>query len=266
MADLGTNESYEAGGPERSKRDIPVIEGLLWLVMLALVGFIVGYVIHVKRSADASLDQASKNVPTVFIKQTGRQPGAAAAPKLPDGWTAYRNSGYHFGFATPDEFAPITAYTSAAPDTEHAIAATLQSAAPATPSITGISETKRFMVTIYKSAGATIPARKYGPEVKLQAGRWIVVSDNPGDPKPYKAGATYTEAKTARQNGLTTYSFTSGDEGVVEYSVAFVSDNHLVVVQLPPFDTGSYSSAAVLSQAPYDALLKQFVATIYLVK
>lgn len=112
-----------------------------------------------------------------------------------------------------------------------------------------------FTLGTYKSASPEVVSRRYGPTVKLVDGQWIVTATNDYDTKGYKKGDIYPEMTQSNTTGIDVYTATSGDEGITQYNLYFVSKGKLHQLELPSFDSGLYSSTYnVNDQAPYDTM------------
>lgn len=122
-----------------------------------------------------------------------------------------------------------------------------------------------FTLGTYKSADAEVVSRRFGPKVKLVDGQWIVVSTNDYDTKAYQKGDVYPEMTHSNTTGVDVYTATSGDNGVVQYNLYFVSNGKLRELELPPFDSGLESSTYnVNDQGPYDTMYQQVLGSITL--
>jgi hypothetical protein len=122
-----------------------------------------------------------------------------------------------------------------------------------------------FTIGSYKSATAEVSSRRYGPMVKLDGGQWIVTEPNQYDPTTYHKGDVYPEMTHVNTKGIDVYTATSGDEGVVRYNLFFASHGKLRELELPPFDSGVYSSSYNINdQGPYDSMYTQIRDSISL--
>lgn len=122
-----------------------------------------------------------------------------------------------------------------------------------------------FTLGTYKSANAEVVSRRYGPKVKLVDGQWIVTETNDYDTKVYKKGDVYPEMTQSNTTGIDVYTALSGDEGVSQYNLYFVSNGKLRELELPSFDSGLYSSTYnVNDQAPYDTMYQAVLSSITL--
>lgn len=231
-----------------------VIEGLLIVVIIGILGFTGWYVLRAKQTTDKNLQPSSSETPQYKKKLT--PPKAAVA--LPDGWVKYEGEGFSFGY--PGAYGQFTAKSST--QIAGGIQAVLTSSQPANPLLKGLSTSGLFVLDNYESTNASIPSRKYGPTIKLENGKWLVTQSSSSDVKSYKVGDTYNEVTATQKNGTTVYTFTSGDEGTIFHTLAFTAKGHIYTLQLPVFDSGTYSSQTANDQKPYDQLSSQLAQYI----
>ena len=134
------------------------------------------------------------------------------------------------------------------------------SATPSAQTMPGVEES--FGLLNYDSVTQSISARKYGPTVKFENDKWVVVEVNPADTvnqvgQEYK-GLDGKAITASDKNGIKTYSFERSDEGCTRYGLVFVSNNKLNELTFPVFCDGVSLSTSEnptpADRAPYDAM------------
>jgi hypothetical protein len=211
------------------------------LILVVAVG-IVGWLIYREQTKEKALIEQTAATSEEAIKHVGQ----VYAPQTPEGYVKYSNQVLGFSIALPREYGEISEVS----DMEGTL--TLRSLVLGEmkygPGING-----GFTIIGYTSANQEIVSRKYGPNISLNNGEWIVTQISDSDMQGSKIGDVYKgydDAVPARQkNGsLTIYSLNGGDEGTTYYRLAFVVKNRLIVVVLPDFSDGLYGA----SESPND--------------
>lgn len=221
----------------------------LLILVIAALGF-AGYTVLQNNKTAESTTSALEPVPTQS-RQTSYQ--------TPDGYTAYQNKDLGFAFDYPSQYGQFTkevldpAYASYYKD------ASILKASAALELSAGISKDIRLWQ--YSNNTTSIDSRKYGPKIQLKNNKWIVTEANESDVNQQKVGDEYRDGqgnalRAQNRNGLVTYLFNGGDEGVLADNLVFVANNKLYKIELS-FDTGTYGDQAVQNdQKPYDIMLR----------
>lgn len=184
------------------------------------------------------------------------------AIKVPDGYVTYSNADYNFSFAYPKEYGKYGTFSKSPANktTDNSkVQLELKTSTPTSeygPGITG-----EFSLTSYSSANQIILSRKYGPDIQLKDGKWIVVTTNPVDLSDNKVGQEYVDFEkkviASQKNGdITVFTILSGDEGSTSIRLAFVSKDALHLVSLPSFSDGLYGGEKANDQTAFNTLVK----------
>lgn len=115
-----------------------------------------------------------------------------------------------------------------------------------------------YSLNTYKKGVMEFQPQKFGPKLKLVGNEWIVTKPSENGIATYEKGATYPEMARINLHGLEVYSAETGYEGIMSYSLYFVTKGRLRVLELPPFDSEQYSTTYNINdRAPYDAMFAQ---------
>jgi hypothetical protein len=219
---------------QRGSHIIAVLLGVcvLGVIILAGVKVVGGHKVTIDSKTDA---QSGK--PTIAV---------------PEGWQLFAHGSAGVQFIYPAAAGVFTGPTHDIPGFSESRVSGKMSAGYL-PGVSG-----SFVLGAYGSVSPEITTRRFGPKVKLQGGDWVVVAPSQYDSKIYKKGDIYPEMTHTNVHGIDLYTAMSGDEGVVQYNIYFVTLGRMRVLQLPPFNSDVNSSSYnVNDQAPYDSMFAQ---------
>ena len=229
----------------RSQSGFAVLEVLVLAVLIIGISFVGWYVWNSKHKKDAA-SMPKTNTSTAIKSEAKTTPYV-----VPEGYMAFKDSSLGFSFAYPGVFGDFGEQK-----TDNGV--TYRSTENVKSFGEGISG--NFTLYSYSSAQQAITSRKYGPQISLRSGKWIVTEANEADVTHNKVGDEYKDINgniIDRQTnaGLSVYTLISGDEGIDMDSLAFVAKGKLYVLALPEFDNGGYSGVTH-DKTSFNTLLK----------
>lgn len=231
-------------------RKAKIFTGFLALLVICGVGF---YLYHDQNSPvpSASQSESPKTAATQQPLTYSRPEGYTDASGMKDAT---------FTFSYPAQYGALTSTRSNDGSSAYVSDKPAQEFGP------GLGN-GRFTVIIYDNVEQSVFSRKYGPEVQLKNGRWIVSKTDVSDPTDNKVGDEYKDGygqpvKATDINGVPVFTFTGGDEGVIHNDLRFTTDGKLVIISLPSFDTGLYATTTTNDRSTYELLIKNVRASI----
>jgi chemotaxis protein histidine kinase CheA len=265
-----SSKQYYAPIGEKTRKRRSLKHVFLGALLIILLGGALLYLM-----IDVGIIKTSYKLPYHFFKQTDSTTSApttisptppsktntTSTYKVPTGYVVYENKELGFKFAYPKDYDPISIgakpantsvnwvsqYTSAVPKSAYA------------PGVTG-----SIVLTVYNST-ATISTYKYGPQVKFQNGKLLVVSVNPAD-TVNQVGSEFknldkVSAGPTANGSLKIYIADSGDESGSARTFIFVSKNQIITLGLPTFNDGKASGKTNDSQK-YNSLSTNILNSI----
>lgn len=261
----------------KKQQGFAIVQLLLGLIVAGAIVGVGLYVYTASNSADQSNDNAQQAGDS-SIKSTGNDSGSATADvsivpfevlKLTPGQYTVRSKKYGFEFSYPDAFGEMASYDEInneykMPDDKNLLDYYVTNAGFTSERVYKEGVLGEISVAVHKK-GTTMATRKYGPTVELQGGKWIVVEENASDVINNKVGDEYRDfsgAVVAAEdvNGISVYTFQSGDEGSTDNTCVFEVGEYLVSIRPGGYFDGQYGSSAqseANSKEPYTALLTQ---------
>ncbi len=218
---------------KKNQNGFSAVEGLLILVIVGLLGGVGWYVWQNKQ------DDSSKTNISSSAKDEREDKAQEEVYKVPEGYTLYENKELGFKFVYPKVYGNLTKQ----PDVNSI--QILESAQPDQQYGAGINGI--FTIYTYATADQTITGRKYGPQIKLQNGKWIVTEANESDVVGNKVGDEYKDfdkqvPASQTNNGLAVYTLKGGDEGTESDRLMFIANGKLHEIFLPSFSDGLYGN------------------------
>lgn len=212
---------------------------LVVLLIIGGLGFGAWYFLINKKEPTSTPTPAVTSQP-----KTTEEKSESTAYVAPANYVTYTDATNKFSFAYPKQYLTFKANQ---PPLADAVSAVFTSSTLTTDLAPGVNGP--FVVTTYKTKDAKIDSRKYGPEIQLQNGKWIVTKVNVSDIDNNKVGAEYTGLDTmkvtSQKNGtVTVYTFASADEGSYFTKLLFVSNDVFNEITLPSFSDGTYGAPA----------------------
>lgn len=232
---------------KNNQKGFGVVEALVIIVILGFVGF-GGWYIWQKGQKNES-NQSNANVND---KDSGKGQTQKDSYKVPEGYTVYENKELGFTFAYPKEYGSFSSQG------EVSGAQIIKSAVPKTQYGPGINGA--FQIYTYATADQAITSRKYGPQIKLQNGKWIVTEANEADVIGNKVGDVYKDFEgnvpaSQVNKGLAVYTLKSGDEGSEMDRLVFVAKGKLHEIYMPTFSDGLYGGDVANDKSAFSTLL-----------
>lgn len=230
------------------------------ILLVAILGIIGGtgwWVYQSQKETAATFESAAAQNYATRDKKVTSADADEEIYTVPVGYVTYKDEAHAFTFSYP------SAYGALVPSADKTV---LQTKAPEDVA-PGIS---KHITVRSLSKDASILSRKYGPQVALQDGRWIVAEPAASESYDGKVGDAYDEyghkgVQSQSNDGLTVYSFHDGDEGTIGVTLAFVSNDRLHTITLPDFSDGMYSPApgtVARDKAPYDNLVRNITDSV----
>lgn len=226
-------------------------EIVLLLLVVVLISF-AGYTVfqNNKSTSSTTTPPAAKSTP---------QQSAQTPYQTPAGYVTYESKDKSFAFDYPSEYGQFSKEVFDSYYAEYYKDVVMLKATSKVEVSAGIAKDIRLWE--YANASTPIDSRKYGPKIQLKNNKWIVTESNESDVNEQKVGDEYRDGsgnaiRTRDINGLVSYLFKGGDEGVLADNLVFVANNKLYKIELS-FDTGTYGDVAVENdQKPYDIMLR----------
>ncbi len=233
--------------PAKAKRNKRTFLVFLSVILLGLIG--------IGAAADAEI--LDINVPFDFIKkestainvpptpnpdsqQTNQDETQASEYIVPEGYKVFENSELGYKFVYPTIYGEITE-KSQINNVEvgqiEGVNKYFESDNPSTSVIVGAK--LPFSIYNYKTSNQEFNTYKYGPDVKFENNKWIVLSINPAD----SVNTIGQELKDVEgklivpndKNDIKTYTFKSLDESCMSTKMVFIVNDKLNLVELPQF-------------------------------
>jgi len=240
---------------KNNQKGFGVVEALVIIVILGFVGF-GGWYIWQKGQKNES-NQSNANVND---KDSGKGQTQKDSYKVPEGYTVYENKELGFTFAYPKEYGSFSSQG------EVSGTQIIKSAVPKTQYGPGINGA--FQIYTYATADQAITSRKYGPQIKLQNGKWIVTEANEADVIGNKVGDVYKDFEgnvpaSQANKGLAVYTLKSGDEGSEMDRLVFVAKGKLHEIYMPTFSDGLYGGDVANDKSAFSTLLTNVRDSIF---
>ncbi len=258
--------------PKR-KRNKRVLVVVVLILMAGLAG--------VGLAADAEL--IGLDVPFDFIKksQSAQQPAvvddAESKPKdesnsnetadaqiqddyvVPEGFVVYENKDYGIKFAYPKEWGTIAEVDKG----EALFNGTTEQFEDKAAEKSG-----KVSVVVRKKENYTTVLEKYGPELKLEEGKWVVAdprTDSSPDNQKYAVGDVYAVPIASEKPGQIVYDFSAGDEGCLLTRWIFEVKDGFVELTTPSLCGADMTSASqaniAIDKAVNDKIVKSIRVT-----
>lgn len=240
----------------KNQKGFGVIAALIVVVVIGVVGLSGWLVWHKNQKSEPS-----KTATSVKQSSTSEVESSTTSYKIPDGYTIYEDKRSGFKLAYPME------YGSFSPQDNINGVQVIKSSEPESQYGPGINGP--FQIFTYPTADQAITSRKYGPQIKMQNGKWIVTEVNAADVIDNKVGDVYRdfEGKTVESqsnDGLAVYVLKSGDEGSEAYRLVFIAHNQLHEVYMPVFNDGLYGGTVPNDKQAFTTLLTNVKDSIFL--
>lgn len=231
---------------KNNQKGFSAVEALVIVVILGIVGFGGWYVWHKGQKSE----QPSKA--NTSTKDSGSDQAADTSYRIPEGYEFYENSELGFKFAYPKNYGAF-----ASQGNVNGVDI-IKSSVPTSQYGPGISGA--FQIFTYATADQTITSRKYGPQISLQKGKWIVTEANESDVTGNKVGDVYKDfegkAPASQTNkGITVYTLKSADEGSEMDRLVFVAKGKLHEIYMPTFSDGLYDGDVANDKKAFTTLL-----------
>lgn len=240
---------------KNNQKGFGAVEALVIVLILGLIGFGGWYIWHKSQKNEPSPSNAhSKD------RDSSKGQTEEASYNVPEGYTVYEDKESGFTFSYPKEYGSFSSQgevngvqiiKSATPETQYG------------PGINGV-----FQVYTYDTADQAITSRKYGPQIKLQNGKWIVTEANESDVIGNKVGDVYKDFEgkvpaSQTNKGLAVYTLKSGDEGSEADRLVFVTNGKLHEIYMPTFSDGLYGGDEANDKSIFTALLSNVRDSVF---
>lgn len=241
--------------------------GLAQVVVVALAVLVISVVGFAGWKVWATSKKDSERSKTETSATSSKPTPESTTPKLktykiPDGYTVYENKELGFKFSYPKVFGSFVEQPTSKGVRIYNSSEANESYGP------GIYH--YFTINSHLNVDQAIAARKYGPAVQFQNGKWITYETNPADVSNNKTGEEYKDSEgknvTVKDNdGLKVYLFESIDEGTTFNKLVFVINNKLQIINLPYFSDGTYSAeqASPNDKSTYNDLQSKVFESIF---
>lgn len=228
--------------PAKSKRKKRAFVIILLVILLALTGIGLAADAEVI-DIDVPFDFIKIEKPVVEIPVSStvepEQPTQESDYLVPEGYQVFENGELGYKFVYPNIYGEFKLNNNIEGSDMTGVDNYYESENPSTATIVGSSGP--FSLYQYNKVDQVVSSVKYGPELKFENNKWIVVSINPAD-TINKVGEEYIDldgktVNSVTKNGTDVYSFTfkTTDEGCKTTKIVFIAKEKLNSIYLPTF-------------------------------
>jgi hypothetical protein len=263
--------------PAKAKRNKRAVLIVLLLFIIGLIGFGAAAdaeLVNIKVPFDfINKDTEVVNVPPTpnpETQQADQNESQKSEYVVPEGYKVYENTelGYKFTYPTIyGEFTEKSQINNVEVGQIEGLNNYFESDNPSTSVIVGAKGP--FSLYNYKTSNQEFNTYKYGPDVKFENNKWIVLSINPADTvntvgqelKDVEGKAIVPNDK----NDIKSYTFKSLDESCMSTKIVFITNNKLNIIELPQFcyDTTEPSQDNIKSvDSAYKELYENVLSSI----